>query len=80
MAAFPLAACPTLRTVTSIGEKLPDAVADAWCAPGVVSVNMYGPAEAAIVSTGALPPPRLRARARAGADSGQCADGRSTTR
>jgi len=52
MATTSLAACPTIRTLTSIGEKLPDAVADAWCAEGVVSVNTYGPAESTIVSTG----------------------------
>ncbi|EJD35974.1 acetyl-CoA synthetase-like protein [Auricularia subglabra TFB-10046 SS5] len=51
MATTSLAACKTIKTLTSIGEKLPDAVADQWCAPGVVSVNTYGPAESTIVST-----------------------------
>lgn len=53
MATTSLAACPSIKTLTSIGEKLPDAVADAWCAEDVVSVNTYGPAESTIVSTGA---------------------------
>ncbi|KZV86819.1 acetyl-CoA synthetase-like protein [Exidia glandulosa HHB12029] len=51
MATTSLEACKTIKTLTSIGEKLPDAVADAWCAEGVVSVNTYGPAESTIVST-----------------------------
>ncbi|EJD33719.1 acetyl-CoA synthetase-like protein [Auricularia subglabra TFB-10046 SS5] len=51
MATTSLATCKTIKTLTSIGEKLPDAVADQWCAPGVVSVNTYGPAESTIVST-----------------------------
>jgi len=47
-----LAECPTIKTLTSQGERLPDAVADAWCAEGVVSINVYGPTESTIISTG----------------------------
>jgi hypothetical protein len=52
MATFPLSACPTLQTLTSIGEKLPDAIADAWAVEGVKCINTYGPAECSVMVTG----------------------------
>ena len=51
MAQSSLSECPTLRTLISIGEKLPDAVADKWARPGVISLNTYGPAESTIIAT-----------------------------
>lgn len=43
----------TLKTVTFIGEKLTEDVAEAWAAPGITAraYNTYGPAENAVVST-----------------------------
>ena len=43
----------TLQTVTFIGEKLTEDVAEAWAAPGITTraYNTYGPAENAVVST-----------------------------
>lgn len=43
----------TLQYVTFIGEKLTEAVAAAWAAPGITTrvYNTYGPAENAVVST-----------------------------
>ncbi|KAL8708164.1 MAG: hypothetical protein Q9220_006925 [cf. Caloplaca sp. 1 TL-2023] len=49
-ASVPRRQCHTLRVVTMIGEKLPQAVADDWSQDMQV-FNTYGPAEAAVVST-----------------------------
>ncbi|KIK50220.1 hypothetical protein GYMLUDRAFT_51337, partial [Collybiopsis luxurians FD-317 M1] len=46
-----LSECKTLESLISIGEKLPDTVADKWCQPGTVSLNTYGPAESTIIAT-----------------------------
>ncbi|RSL48505.1 hypothetical protein CEP53_009508 [Fusarium sp. AF-6] len=43
-------ACKTLQTITMIGEKLPQPVADDW-GQNIRAFNTYGPAEATIVST-----------------------------
>ncbi|KAF4993883.1 hypothetical protein FDECE_13287 [Fusarium decemcellulare] len=43
-------ACKTLQTITMIGEKLPQPVADDW-GQDMRAFNTYGPAEATIVST-----------------------------
>ncbi|KAJ4179839.1 hypothetical protein NW755_012234 [Fusarium falciforme] len=43
-------ACKTLQTITMIGEKLPQSVADDW-GQNMRAFNTYGPAEATIVST-----------------------------
>nr|Q52US9.1 RecName: Full=Nonribosomal peptide synthase fso1; AltName: Full=Ferrichrome A biosynthesis cluster protein fso1; AltName: Full=Ferrichrome A synthetase [Omphalotus olearius]AAX49356.1 putative peptide synthetase [Omphalotus olearius] len=43
--------CRTLESLISIGEKLPDTVADKWCRPGTASLNTYGPAESTIIAT-----------------------------
>ncbi|KAK0501009.1 putative peptide synthetase [Armillaria luteobubalina] len=51
MAQTTLTACDSLESLISIGEKLPDTVADAWSRPGTVSLNTYGPAEATIIAT-----------------------------
>uniref|UniRef100_D8PSX8 Carrier domain-containing protein n=1 Tax=Schizophyllum commune (strain H4-8 / FGSC 9210) TaxID=578458 RepID=D8PSX8_SCHCM len=51
MAQSSLAECKTLQSLISIGEKLPDTVADKWCRPETVSLNTYGPAEATIIAT-----------------------------
>ncbi|KAK0434815.1 putative peptide synthetase [Armillaria borealis] len=51
MAQTTLSACDSLESLISIGEKLPDTVADAWSRPGTVSLNTYGPAEATIIAT-----------------------------
>ncbi|KAF9033277.1 acetyl-CoA synthetase-like protein [Hymenopellis radicata] len=51
MAQSSLSECNTLQSLISIGEKLPDSVADKWCRPGTVSLNTYGPAEATIIAT-----------------------------
>ncbi|KAK0209228.1 putative peptide synthetase [Desarmillaria ectypa] len=51
MAQSTLSACNSLESLISIGEKLPDSVADAWSRPGTVSLNTYGPAEATIIAT-----------------------------
>ncbi|KIY67738.1 putative peptide synthetase [Cylindrobasidium torrendii FP15055 ss-10] len=51
MAQWSLMQCLSLEALISIGEKLPDPVADKWCRPGVVSLNTYGPAEATIIAT-----------------------------
>ncbi|KAG7451863.1 putative peptide synthetase [Guyanagaster necrorhizus] len=51
MAQSTLNACNSLESLISIGEKLPDTVADAWSRPGTVSLNTYGPAEATIIAT-----------------------------
>ncbi|KAL8949744.1 MAG: hypothetical protein Q9222_004175 [Ikaeria aurantiellina] len=42
--------CHTLKVITMIGEKLPQAVADDW-SQDMQAFNTYGPAEAAVVST-----------------------------
>ncbi|KAF4333351.1 nonribosomal siderophore peptide synthase [Fusarium beomiforme] len=42
--------CKTLQTITMIGEKLPQSVADDW-GQKIRAFNTYGPAEATIVST-----------------------------
>lgn len=42
MAQYSLDDCPSLQSLISIGEKLPDSVADKWSRPGVVSLNTYG--------------------------------------
>ncbi|KAM0421201.1 hypothetical protein ACHAPT_011093 [Fusarium lateritium] len=42
--------CKTLQTITMIGEKLPQPVADDW-GQNMRAFNTYGPAEATIVST-----------------------------
>ena len=42
--------CPSLETVTMIGEKLPQWIADDW-GQNIRAYNTYGPAEAAVVST-----------------------------
>ncbi|KIK69417.1 hypothetical protein GYMLUDRAFT_152778 [Collybiopsis luxurians FD-317 M1] len=51
MAQSSLSECKTLESLISIGEKLPDTVADRWCRPGTVSLNTYGPAESTIIAT-----------------------------
>ena len=56
-ASVPRSSCPSLETVTMIGEKLTQGVADDWSSGGCKLYNTYGPAEATIVSTLRLVPP-----------------------
>lgn len=49
-ASIPRKRCPTLKVITMIGEKLPQAVADDW-SQDMRAFNTYGPAETAVVST-----------------------------
>lgn len=51
MAQSSLQNCKSLESLISIGEKLPQPVADAWCREGTVSLNTYGPAESTIIAT-----------------------------
>ncbi|TIB70322.1 acetyl-CoA synthetase-like protein [Wallemia mellicola] len=51
MAQSSLQNCDSLESLISIGEKLPQPVADAWCKEGTVSLNTYGPAESTIIAT-----------------------------
>ncbi len=50
MAQTTLSACDSLESLISIGEKLPDTVADTWSRPGTVSLNTYGMQSVAISS------------------------------
>lgn len=51
MAQSSLQNCSSLESLISIGEKLPQPVANAWCREETVSLNTYGPAESTIIAT-----------------------------
>ncbi|EOQ99429.1 Nonribosomal peptide synthetase 2 [Wallemia ichthyophaga EXF-994] len=51
MAQSSLQNCSSLESLISIGEKLPQPVANAWCREDTVSLNTYGPAESTIIAT-----------------------------